>query len=168
MSDAGQSRQITNLGKAMIQVNLRLSRVLEILEGGAQSGGAELVEPLLDLLEAAERTLEQPAPPAPAGGWFARWFAPAPAPAPPLDGLRIAVARTRDALQAQGLEPIPTDGAVLPALHRVTEALETDDPERHGKIARTHLRGWYRPGDPPEVLRQSQVSAWRHSGSEDE
>ena len=160
MSDSGSGRQLANMGRALVQVNLRLSRVLELLEGKA-GGGSDQLGTLLDLIEACERTLESAQLPAPRRGWLRRWLAPPP-PDADLEGLRIALARSRDALLADGLVPTPLEGVVDPRLHQVIEVLGTDDPGRDEHIARTHRRGWHRPGDPPTIIRQAQVSAWRY------
>ncbi len=157
MSGDSASRQIANLGKGLIQVNLRLNRILEMLEeGGPARTDSPHTALLLDLTEAAERTLEATAALSPPT-WWQRLLGVRAFP-PPDDGLRLALDRIRDALTAEQITPIPRTGPVDPRLHQVIEVLPTADPDQHEHIAQTLRRGWQQRG---VVLRLAQVTAWK-------
>ena len=100
MSGDAASRQLANLGKGLVQVNLRLNRVLELLETSGPAGSdSPHTALLLDLVEAVERTLEATAQPPPLT-WLQRLRGVRPLPRPD-DGLRLALDRVRDALAAE-------------------------------------------------------------------
>ncbi len=162
------SRQLKNLGRAMVQANLRLSRVLELLEGGRDqaAGGSDLpAELLFDLLQALDDALEassgalQPRP-----SWWRALLggrgAPAPDPAL-LQGLELARQRALDRLRDLDIRPAPDEGPADPALHEVLQRLPCGSGAQPGCIAATHRRGWYRDNKgETEVLRLAQVSAY--------
>lgn len=160
-AEPATDRLITNLGKGLVQVNLRLNRITELLERGSapSSQASPHLDSLLDLLEAVDQTLAAARAPAPSRPW---WRALAgPAPAVDLQGLALAREHVLGQLEQAGIEPISTSGKVDPRQHQVIEALIPEDPALAGTIARTHRQGWIRRGDPPTLLRLSQVSAWR-------
>jgi len=160
-------RQLSNIGKGIVQVNLRLSRLAELVEAGVGAGaGAQQVpalDLLFDLLEAVDQTLAVPAVPV---SWWSRLLQNAPA-VVNLDGLSLARDHVLAQLRLADIEPIATKGPADPRLHQVLEVQDCPDPSlAHslaGTIARTHRRGWARKGDPPHILRLAQVTAWKRS-----
>lgn len=155
-------RQLGGLSKGLVQANLRLSRVIELLEqqgeaGSSASDGA--MDLLLDLLDAVEQTLRAASAPAPPRRWWQR----PPAPSPDLSGLKLAAEQVIAQLGQAGVRRAPSEGPVDPLLHRVVDVLPTDDPALDGTLALTHRAGWFRPGPPPTVLRHAHVSARRRS-----
>ena len=159
----------------MVQINLRLNRVLELLEAGSgggsvrREGSGAHTELLLDLIEAAERTLEsaasQPAQPPARAPWWRRWLGGGSdhaGAALDLDGLRLAVERSCAVLGEEQVRPIRREGPVEPRLHQVIEVAAAPRAELDGHIARTWRRGWVLAAEPPVVLRVAQVTAWRH------
>lgn len=159
--DRELERRIGQLGKGMVQVNLRLSRILELMEQGgsapSRSGGDPGLDLLLELLDSVEHTLAAPVP-APSG-W--RRFLGAP-PAPDLTGLALARDHALARLEHHGLVRSPVDGPADPLLHRVVETRPTDQPDLDGHILHTHRHGWHRAGDSVQVVRTADVTAWRH------
>lgn len=164
--------QMQQIGRGLVQINLRLTRVLEVVEkgGGPSASGDQALEALLDLLDAIERTFdaEYPAPRAP---WWARLLG---QPAPQarklseleaLAGLKLARTDALARLQIQGIEPVPSAGAVDPRLHAVIDTrpapkASEDGSDLHGQIVETHRRGWMRRGDPPTAIRPAHVTAY--------
>jgi molecular chaperone GrpE (heat shock protein) len=140
-------RQLAQLGKGIVQVNLRLARLTELLERQGSTADRDLA-PLLDLLDAIDRTLRARRAP-----WWRAWLQP-----PDLDGLALARDQAVQGLLRMGIRPAPADGPVDPRLHQVLEVLPSD-PTRDGCIAATHRTGWVRDGDPPAVLRLAHVTA---------
>ncbi len=155
------ARQVASLGKGMVQVNLRLTKLAQQLQDAPTSGGTEdgTFELLFDLLEAVDRTLSARSRP------VRRWWWRREPPPPDLAGLEVARADIVAQLQSRGLAAIPSDGAVDPALHRVLETRPTHDPSLDGTVAAVHRAGWWRPGPSPTVLRHAHVTAWSVRGS---
>lgn len=125
-------RQIGALGKGIVQINARLSRLTQLVEAPT-AGRPDVLEPLLDLLQALEDALASE----------------------PNDGLRIARDAAIDALMQRDIHPIPTAGAFDARLHAATAAVPGPVA---GQIAATSRRGWYKAGDPPTVLRVAEVT----------
>lgn len=160
-------RQLSNIGKGIVQINLRLSRLAELVEAGT-SAGAEAgsqqgpaLELLFDLLRAVDQTLAVPVAPA---SWWERLLGTAP-PAADLEGLSLARDHVLAQLRLADIQPIATDGPADPRLHQVVEVQAPTDPALAGTIARTHCTGWVRKGNPPHVLRLAQVTAWKRTES---
>lgn len=149
--------QVAQIGRAVVQVNLRLSRVLELLEagGGAKETGGDDLEILLDLLDALTLSLA----PARTRGWLDRLR-----PDPDLDlrrGLALARAAALERLRAQGVEPAPTDGAFDAAIHQVVERVRARDPGQHHTIARVIRPGWVAQKDGARaVIRPAMVAVY--------
>jgi molecular chaperone GrpE (heat shock protein) len=132
--------ELSRLGRGMVQMNLRLGRVLSLLESRDPPGTAGSLAALLDLIDGVDQSLRA---------------------LPPGDvatGLGLALARALDALAEMGLQPIG-EGAFDPQLHHAV--LAEPDAARAGQVARTLRRGWQRDGDPPTVLRPAHVAVWR-------
>jgi hypothetical protein len=134
---------LSRLGQGVVQANLRLAKVIELLE--ARPRPAEGVEPevVFDLIDALQLA------------------------APHLSaevaiGLRAARARAEESLARRRILPIPTEGPVHGLHHVVIEAVPTDDPSLHGTIARMHRLGWLRRQGEEQVLRTAHVSAFRY------
>ena len=169
---------LASIGKGIVQINLRLNRVIELLERpetgktgetgetGASERGEQVI--LFDLLDALSRALERPAPP-PRRSWLARLTRAE----PPDEGLRagLVVARERalEHLRRRGIDLIDTHGRFDPELH---EALERVPPQAGsaglpGMIAATHRRGFISgEGGERRVLRLAQVSVYSESIAE--
>lgn len=164
--------QVQNLGRGLVQVNLRLTRLLEVVEGGSsqRSASEPHTEVLLDLLEAIDRTLEATLPTQPARWWHV--FLPRDerpgqrvhklSDLEALSGLKLARADALARLRTAGIEPIPSTGPIDPRLHAIVETSACAE-EQHGTIAVTHRRGWMRRGDPPVVVRHAHVTAYARS-----
>ncbi len=157
MSDPAVKRQLSHLGKGLLQVNLRLSRLLELAESTKGRDPLPTGDLLLDLVEAVERTLEGPQP-----TWWQRVTGRATV---DTRGLSVALAQVADALAAHGITPAPREGPIDPALHRVIDTRPAAEAAKHGRIAATHRRGWRKAEGVP--LRVAQVTAWRHEDSDD-
>ncbi|MFT5459123.1 MAG: molecular chaperone GrpE (heat shock protein) [Myxococcota bacterium] len=156
-------RRLAQIGKAVVQINLRLGRVLTAVEGGSSGGAPDMLEPLFDLIDAVDRvaaSLEQPPPPPP---WWAPWQRPPAAPSGVLDGLQLARQRAIDQLRAGGIEPAPREGPCDPHQHQVLDTVATPHADLGHTIHTTHRRGWIRRGETPEVLRTALVTAWTTS-----
>lgn len=170
-TDIELERRISQLGKGMVQVNLRLGRLVELLEqqpgatggdGAAASAQPGAMDLLLDLLDAVEHTLAaHPTQLAVALPWWRRLLA-APAPQADLTGLSLARDHAVQQLGLVGILPAPAQGPADPHLHRVVEVRPTADPALDSTVAHTHRRGWFRRGDPPSVIRAAEITAWRH------
>lgn len=156
MSDAPASRAVS---KGLIQINLRLSRVLELLEGGTREASSAPVDSLpilFDLLDAAARTVDPDPLPVPHSWWpFGRRDR-----VPDLRGLRIALEAAHDHLSAHGVV-LTNDGPIDPRLHRVVDVTPTSDPAMDRHVARVIRQGWITTGTPARVLRPADVVAFR-------
>lgn len=150
-------RQLSSLGKGVVQANLRLNRLLERGESPS-GGGAPELELLLDLLQASGQTLDAANLPAPPLPWWQRALGIEPTPGVDLEGLRLSRDGALERLDALGVRPVAEEGPADPLLHKVIEVRTTQDPALDGHIAATHRQGWARKG---EVLRYAEVSAWR-------
>jgi hypothetical protein len=165
--DPEAQRHFTNLGRTLVQVNLRLTQLTELLEGRAGSGAGSGtptggLDVLLDLLEAVERTTAAFARPAVAPSpWLARLFGVRPPAPPDLTGLVLARDHAVRQLERAGLVRVPASGPVDVRLHQVLDVRDSDDPALTGTVATTHRTGWYRVGDPPAVVRFAQITAWQ-------
>jgi hypothetical protein len=155
-------RQLASLGKGLVQVNLKLSKLTELVEAGSSGAKDAPPELLLDLLEAVELTLERRAPPpapAPPPRWAFWRRAPPIVQLADLQGLQLARDQVVEQLAKGGICVIPLHGPADPALHRVIDTRPTADPALDRTIAATHRRGWYRP--PSTIVRLAHVTAWR-------
>ncbi len=153
---------LRSVGRGLVQINLRLTKILEAVQAGPASSAAagppgRHLEALLDLVDAVDKTLEL-APHATPVPWWARWL-PRP-PGPDLEGLRLARAQVLEHLRDAGVEPIAPEGPLDPGLHTVLDTRPTTDPGLQGVVAHTHRRGWARRGDPPSVVRPALVTAY--------
>ena len=159
---------LRELGRGMTQLHVKVGRVLERLErsvsapAGADTGKDATLEPLLDLLEAAESTL-QAAERSTASK--RRWWQRRPDPAVQEEawlGLRLALEAAKDRMRAMGIEPTPQSGALDPELHRAIAIVPNEEQSRGGCVATTHRHGWWRRnGDRREVLRTAQISVYQ-------
>lgn len=151
---------LASIGKGIAQVNLRLNRVLELLEhttpGTAAPEGREI---LFELIDALERALERPTPKL---GWWARLLGRgARSDAGLRRGIEVAHARALARMQHLGIEPIDTTGSFDAELHEAIERLATVPGAADGAIARTHRTGFFvRDGATRRVLRSAQVSVY--------
>lgn len=168
MEPSRTSPEIAGLGKGLVQINLRLTRITELLErgAGAPNAGGPHSELLLELLDAVDRALATSRAPVVAPPAWQRWFGFVPQPTVDLSGLSLAREHTVAQLAASGLALAPVVGRVDPHIHRVIEVRDTIDVALDGAIAVTHRQGWYRPGDPPTPVRHAHVTAWRAPSSE--
>jgi hypothetical protein len=133
--------ELVKLSRGLQQANLRLGRVLGVLESREPTGGPGALDALFDLLEGVDAALVA-GPDAPGAAT-----------------LRVARAAALDALDQLGVRPAPGAGPVDPICHRVAELLPGGDgPLRVVSTART---GWVRTNDPGVVLRVALVRAQR-------
>jgi molecular chaperone GrpE (heat shock protein) len=154
--------QLASIGKGIVQINLRMNRVLELLErptasdGGDRGGEREV---LLDLLDALDRALDRAEP---RSGWWARLFARRPADDLGLrSGIELARSRALARLRHLGIEAIDSSGSFDAELHEAIERLPVPEGARDGAIARTHRTGFVaRDGGGRRVLRTAQVSVY--------
>ena len=154
-------RRLTQIGKGVVQINLRLGKVLAAVEAGPGSDRPDALEPLFDLIDAIDRAVEAMDVPAPAPPWWARWL---PTPAPTsgtLDGLRLARQRAIDQLRSLGVESAPLQGPCDPRLHEVIDTVPATGSTPPDTVHRTHRRGWTLRGEPPVLLRTAHVTAWK-------
>ena len=153
LSDPGRS-QAQSLGKGLVQINLRLSRIVEMLESTPRASGSDAaLEGLFDLLEAVDRTVDGSTLPARVQWW--RFWSP---PAADLTGLRLVRDAVVEQLRAQGIEKIGTSGPQDPQLHKIIEVVPARDPDQHGVICRTARPGWHRAGT---AIRLAHVITYR-------
>lgn len=154
---------LASIGKGIVQVNLRLNRVLELLErpGGAATGETGETgerEILFDLLDALERALERP----PARmGWWSRVFGRDTADLGLRRGIAIARGRALERLRHLAVETIDASGRFDAELHEAIERLPPPPGVADGTIARIHRTGFItRHGGGRRVLRSAQVSVY--------
>ena len=152
----------SRLGKGLVQINLRLTQVLEAVERSPAGSDADsrTLEALLDLVDATGAALERrTAEPGRRKGLLS-WLRPEPASEADLwRGIAMAHAAVLERLQAMGIERMPGSGAYDPQLHCAVETRPATSPEQAGTLAATHRPGWIRStGSAPEVLRPAQVS----------
>lgn len=168
MEPTRTSPKIAGLGKGLVQINLRLTRITELLERGAPASNpsAPHLELLLDLLDAVDRALAAGRAPVVAPPAWQRWLGVVAQPGVDLTGLSLARDHALAQLEGAGLAQAPIAGRVDPHLHRVIEVKDCADPALDGTIAATHRQGWFRPGDPPTPVRHAHVTAWRAHPSE--
>lgn len=155
---------LASIGKGIVQVNLRLNRILELLEHApatagtptAASGG-ETGEILFELLDALERALERPPP----RRWWSRLLG-RPAPDDGLHrGLDLARGRALARLRHLGVEVIDATGSFDAELHEAIERLPAPPGVADGSIARVHRTGFVaRDGVGRRVVRAAQVSVY--------
>jgi hypothetical protein len=150
---------LASIGKGIVQVNLRLNRVLELLERPTAAAGGEEREILLELLDALERALERPAPRL---GWWARLVGGAAVnDAGLVRGIEVARARALARLQHLGITRIDTSGRFDAELHEALERTPVEPGVVEGTIARTHRTGFVMgAGAERRVLRSAQVSVY--------
>lgn len=152
--------QLASIGKGIVQINLRMNRVLELLERPAASDGDRGErEVLLDLLDALDRALDRTEP---RRGWWARLFARRQADDLGLrSGIELARSRALARLRHLGIEAIDSSGSFDAELHEAIERLPAPEGARDGTIARTHRTGFVaRDGGGRRVLRTAQVSVY--------
>lgn len=173
MSEEIQS-QLGQLGRGMVQVNLKLGRILDAVQSDGGSGGGEepALEALFDLLEAVSLALEQAEGGPRPEPFLRRLFGRSRATGAPGDtgaagdeavwrGLAIAREEALDRLRRRGIAAAPTEGRFDPDVHRVVERLPVPDPARHGTLARTYRRGWVQQeGGGRRVLRAAHVGVY--------
>jgi molecular chaperone GrpE (heat shock protein) len=150
---------LASIGKGIVQVNLRLNRVLELLERPSVPASSEEREILFELLDALERALERPAPRA---GWWSRFVGRVPATDAGLGrGIEVAHARALARLQHLGITRIDTSGSFDAELHEALERMPAAPGVVDGTIARTHRTGFVMgEGAERRVLRSAQVSVY--------
>ena len=170
-------RQLREQGRGLIQVGLRLNRVIQLLEGerrptppGATPAArpvAETAEVLFDLLDHLDRALERiPAGHRPLASGLRRilrrpWLRAQPVEEALRQGLLLARDEALDRLRLLDLHQAPESGPVDWDLHRVVERVPHPDPLRHHTIRHTQRRGWVRGvGSQRQVLRQARVSVF--------
>ncbi|MEW6071467.1 MAG: nucleotide exchange factor GrpE [Planctomycetota bacterium] len=156
--------RFTQLGRGLVQANVRLGQVLEALGkgGGGPAEEGPALGALLDLVDALGETFARREetrgrrrwlPWARRNGEGARedlWR-----------GLALAREAALEHLAAQGIEPIPPGGPFDPALHRAVEARPAPAPALAGTVAATHRQGWVRrEGSGRLVLRAAHVSVY--------
>lgn len=162
------AEQLANIGKGIVQINLRMSRVLELLERpAADSGDPAEREALLDLLDALERALAAPRPRT--GLWSWLWGRDQGTSDALRRGIELALARAREQLRRLGIEVIDTTGSFDASLHEALERLPTPAGVAAGTIVRTHRTGFVVVGGAGRrVLRFAQVSVYGGPASESE
>jgi|GEM_PF-4494598 len=159
------SKQLASLGRAVTQINLRLTRISEQLDdinGGAAPEPSAEPDVLFDLLDAVSRTLDTPAAVAQPRSLWQRLFSQPVGPSAELDGLRLAFQQAHAALLAQGLVAAPQSGPIDPTMHQVIGVEPTSNPALDGHIARVHRQGWKRHDT---IVRLAQVTAWKATPS---
>ncbi len=151
---------LASIGKGIVQVNLRLARVLELLERPTSAGGGgEERDILFELLDALERALERPAA---RPGWWSRLLGRGHAADHALvRGIEVARGRALARLRHLDITIIDTRGSFDAELHEAIERLPPAPGVPAGAIARTHRTGFV-AGDGPgrRVLRSAQVSVY--------
>lgn len=155
---------LASIGKGIAQVNLRLNRVLELLERPTPAmAGPEEREILFELIDALERALERP----PNRGWWVRLLGGRPTADAGLQrGIEVARARALARMQHLGIELIDTTGSFDAELHEAIERLAPAPGIPDGTIARTHRSGFVaRDGATRRVLRSAQVSVYSSTPS---
>ena len=167
------SQSVNNLGKGMVQVNLRLSRILDLVEGQRQSGSGstDVLEVVFDLLDAFDGSLglaaghEGNGREASGRRWW--WFGRGARRVVDREvdssqrGLRLAQEHALDRLRAMGLEPVTRSGPCDLQVHRVVERLVTRDSRLADTLASTHRGGWVRRcGERVDLLRPAHVSVY--------
>ena len=156
---------LRSVGKGVIQANLRLARVLEILETVAPATGAPAMPdtsaPLFDLLDALDAALAAPSWP-PARRRLFGLLPPRPAPDDSVrSGLRVALDRAVEQLGQLGVRSVRASGPIDPRRHRVVGRVAAEEPARDGEIAAVRSRGWRMgDGDQERILRPACVDAW--------
>jgi molecular chaperone GrpE (heat shock protein) len=125
-------RQISALGKGLIQINTKLGRLTQLVEG-PRSAGPDVLEPLLDLISALDDALRSR----------------------PDAGIRVARDAAIDALAARDIVPVPDRGPFDARHHAAVGEAPGEVP---GQVAETVRRGWLKRGDPPTVLRVAEVN----------
>ena len=157
--------QLRSIGKGVVQANLRLARVLEVLESSAPTSGAttitDLSGPLFDLVDALDAALAGRSG-LPARRRLFGLLPPQLAPADPVrEGLRVALDRAVEQLGQLGVYPVQAEGPVDPRRHRVVGRVPVTEQGRAGEIAALRSRGWrVGEGDRERVLRPACVDAW--------
>jgi len=160
--------QMKSIGKGIVQINLRLSRILEAVEtagsdlggdvGGA--GGSATLDVLLDLLDTVTRATCTPGLPV-RRRWWQVLAPPAPHPDPRLAGVALAREHALARLASMGIEPIDSSGAFDPVIHQAVERRTTPKASLHGTIAAELRPGWIRvTGGAPVVIRPAQVTVF--------
>lgn len=149
---------LASIGKGIVQVNLRLNRVLELLERPAVVEVGEEREVLFDLLDALERALERPVA---RPGWWARLLGRRADDAGTARGIEVARARALARLRGLGIATIDTSGRFDAEVHEAIERVPATAGVVDGAIARTHRTGFVLgEGAARKVLRLAQVSVY--------
>lgn len=149
---------LASIGKGIVQVNLRLNRVLELLERPTTPTPSEAGEReiLFELLDALERALERPRQ----RRWWSRLFGRSDDLAL-RRGIALARARALERLRHLGVEPIDATGSFDADLHEAIERVPPPTGVADGTIARIHRTGFVaRDGGGRRVLRSAQVSVY--------
>ena len=158
------SEQIARLGKGLVQINMRLTQVLEGVERAPSPAGPEArsLETMLDLVDATGEALERRQAMENRGrGWWARLFGRGDESEDLWRGIAMARASALERLRSMGIEPIPATGAFDPSLHHAVDTRPAPSPELVATIAAAHRRGWMRVrAQGREAIREAQVSVF--------
>lgn len=154
--------QLSRMGKGLVQLNLRLTQVLEAVERPptAPESDSRVLDALLELVDATGDALERRSEPRRNRRGFLAWLRPPTVPDESLwRGIAMARATALERLAAMGILPIAVTGAFDPELHCAVDTRPAPSPELAGTLAVTHRRGWVRSsGGRQETLRPAQVS----------
>lgn len=157
--------QLRSIGKGVVQANLRLARVIEVLDTTAGIGGEparpDAMPALFDLIDALDAALSH-ADGLPVRRRLFGLLPPAPrAPDPAWRGLQIALSQAVEQLDRLGVRAVHDSGALDPRRHRVVGRIPCKDPEQGEEIAVVQARGWCTgDGDGERILRPACVQVW--------
>ncbi len=161
------TRHLKQIARGVVKANARLGQVLELLErgGGGETKPTLPLEPMLDLLQALEDSLDASA----AGlttrqlSWWERLLGASSSPirGPTWQGLELARQRAHEQLASLGILPTPRSGPPNPMLHSILNIVPCPRGGAPGHVAEVHQQGWYRDHpDGPRPLRVATVSVF--------
>lgn len=158
------SEQLAQLGKGLVQINLRLGRLGEAIEERRATPGevdSRALDALLDLVDATGDALDRRGSTDRQPGLLARLRRSPEREADLWRGIALAHAGALERLRGMGIEPISCEAELDPALHRVVEVRPAPTLGAAGRIAACHRRGWTRRrAGETLVLREAHVSVF--------